>query len=109
MIDDFVIDYCKTVRASDFVLKDEDCSSSRKGKRQYLGEEKNRDLLNHLDEYFEKRVAVPRMRRGEYQEIETLFGEEALLFAQYLRDEKAHWNPRQTKLPRKPILDKAPR
>jgi len=31
---------------------------------------------------------------GEQQEIETLISEEALLFAQYLRDEKEKWAPR---------------
>ena len=94
LIDDFVIDYCKTVKASNFVLKDEDCSANRKGKRQYLGEEKNRDLLSHLEKYFEKRVAIPRMRRGECQEIETLISEEAMLLAKYLRNERQTWVPR---------------
>jgi len=94
LIDDFAIDYCRSVKASDFVLKDEDCSANRKGKRQYLSEEKNKDLLNYLDKYFEKRVAVPRMRRGGYQEIETLINEEALLLAMYLRNERKEWRPR---------------
>jgi hypothetical protein len=31
---------------------------------------------------------------GEQQEIETLISEEALLFAQYLRNEKKNWIPR---------------
>jgi CRISPR-associated protein Cas1 len=94
LIDDFAIEYCKNVKASDFVLKDEDCSANRKGKRQYLNEAKNRDLLNRLNRYFERRVAVSRMRRGEHQEIETLISEEALLFAMYLRNEKPTWTPR---------------
>jgi CRISPR-associated protein Cas1 len=87
LIDDFVIEYCRTVDSKDFVLKDEDCSVNRKGKRQYLSEAKNTDLLNRLDKHFGKRVAIPRIRRGEHQEIETLINEEALLFAKYLRDE----------------------
>jgi CRISPR-associated protein Cas1 len=94
LIDDFAIEYCKNVKASDFVLKEEDCSVNRKGKRQYLNEAKNRDLLNRLDEYFERRVAISRMRRGEHQEIETLISEEALLFAMHLRDERPTWRPR---------------
>jgi CRISPR/Cas system-associated endonuclease Cas1 len=94
LIDDFVIQYCKNVEPSDFVLKDEDCSANRKGKRQYLNEAKSRDLLNHLNKYFEKQVAISRMRRGEHQEIETLINEEALLFASYLRDERPNWTPR---------------
>lgn len=75
-------------------LKDEDCSVNRKGNRQYLSEAKNRDFLNRLNKYFEKKVAIARMRRGEHQEIETLVNEEALLFAQYLRNEKKSWVPR---------------
>jgi CRISPR-associated protein Cas1 len=94
LIDDFVIEYCRTVQASDFILEEEDCSPNRKGKRQYLNEAKNRDLLDRLNRYFEKRVAIPRMRRGEHQEIETLISEEALLFARYLRDERQTWVPR---------------
>jgi hypothetical protein len=31
---------------------------------------------------------------GKKQEIETLISEEALLFAQYLRNEKENWIPR---------------
>jgi hypothetical protein len=94
LIDDFVIEYCKTVDSGDFVLKEEDCSANRKGKRQYLNEMKTRDLLNRLNKYFEKKVCIPRIRRGKRQEIETLIAEEALRFAEYLRDEKPSWNPR---------------
>jgi CRISPR/Cas system-associated endonuclease Cas1 len=98
LVDDFAVGYCRSVKASDFVLKTEDYSVNRRGKRQYLDETKNRDLLNHLSRYFEKRVAIPRMRRGEHQEIETLISEEAFLFAKYLRGEKTHWNPRIVEL-----------
>jgi len=94
LIDDFAIEYCRSVRVDDFVLKEEDCSANRKGKRQYLSETKNKDLLNRLDKYFEKTIAVPRIRRGEHQEIETLISEEASLFAQYLRNERQTWVPR---------------
>jgi CRISPR-associated protein Cas1 len=101
LIDDFVINYCKTVSCADFVLKDEECSANRKGKRQYLNETKNRDLLNRLNKYFEGKVAVSRIRRGKSQEIETLISEEAFLFAQYLRDERESWNPRIVDLSQK--------
>jgi len=65
LIGNFVIEYCKTVRATDFVLREEEYSASRKGKRQYLDDAKN-NMLNCLDKYFEKKVAVPRMRRGKH-------------------------------------------
>jgi CRISPR/Cas system-associated endonuclease Cas1 len=94
LIDDFAIGYCRSVKSSDFVLKTEDYSVNRKGKRQYLNEKKNRDLYNRLNRYFETRVTLPRIRRGEHQEIETLITEEALQFARYLRSERGTWNPR---------------
>jgi hypothetical protein len=37
---------------------------------------------------------VARALMGEQQEIETLISEEALLFTQYLRNEKHQWIPR---------------
>lgn len=94
LIDDFVIEYCQKIEAKDFILKDENYSKSRKGKREYLNERKNRELLALLNKYFEKKVAIPRMRRGEHQEIETLINEEAFLFAKYLRGERPTWHPR---------------
>jgi hypothetical protein len=39
-------------------------------------------------------VNVPRIMRGESQEIETLINEEALLFAKFLRNETKEWKPR---------------
>jgi len=75
-------------------LKAEDCSSNRKGKRQYPGEEKTRDLINRLNRYFETRVDIPQIKRGKKQEIETLINEEAMLFAKYLRNERQAWVPR---------------
>jgi CRISPR/Cas system-associated endonuclease Cas1 len=94
LIDDFIIEYCKDVRANDFVLKAEDYSTNRKGERQYLSEERTDDLMIKLSRYFETRVEIPRIRRGEEQQIETLISEEAMLFAMHLRNERQTWNPR---------------
>jgi CRISPR/Cas system-associated endonuclease Cas1 len=94
LIDDFVVEYCKSVEASDFVLKTEDYSVNRKGKRQYLNDKMQREYLKKLNAHFQSKVEIPRIRKGEHQEIETLINEEALLFAQYLRDEKPSWHPR---------------
>jgi CRISPR/Cas system-associated endonuclease Cas1 len=99
LIDDFVIQICIKLKKKDFTVKSEDYSSNRKGKRQYLNEEKSRDLLHRLNKYFEKKVAIPRMRRGAHQGVETLISEETLLFAEYLRDEKPTWDPRIVALP----------
>ena len=40
---------------------------------------------------FTSKVDIPRIKVGNKQEIETLFSEEAYLFAKYLRKE---WKPR---------------
>jgi hypothetical protein len=94
LVDDFIIEYCKKVKASGFVLKTWDYFANRKGKRQHLNEEKTRDLINRLNRYFETRVDIPRIRRGKRQKIETLISEEAFILAQYLRKERQTWNPR---------------
>jgi len=43
-----------------------------------------------LMSYFVRTVKIPRIKRGEKQELETLINEEALLFAKYLRNEKKY-------------------
>jgi CRISPR-associated endonuclease Cas1 len=93
LIDDYVIGYCRNLRKKDFVLKGEDYSD-KKGKREYLNDVQTDIFMKNLDRLFEDKVRVPRMGRGEQQELETLINEEALLFAQYLRNEKQQWNPR---------------
>jgi hypothetical protein len=88
---------CEFVKRDYFVLKDEDFGFYRKGKREYLKEDKNRAFVKGLNEYFASTVEVPRMRRGRKQKIETLINE-ALLFARYLREEMPTWNPRMVAL-----------
>jgi len=55
-------------------------------------------LIGELNRYFETEVNIPRIRKGERQEIETLIDEEAFLFAKYLRGERPSWNPRIVEL-----------
>jgi hypothetical protein len=87
-----------TLRKSDLVLKNEDLPPNRKGKREYLKEQKNNDFIKKLNKHFTSIVEVPRIRVGERQEIETLISEEAFLFAKYLRGEKTQWIPRIAEL-----------
>jgi hypothetical protein len=47
-----------------------------------------RDLMKKLDEFFESKVEIPRMRVGKKQAIETLINKRALLLAKYLRNER---------------------
>jgi hypothetical protein len=50
--------------------------------------------MRELEKYFESKVGIPLIRHGKRQRFETLINEEALLFAQFLRDEKTDWTPR---------------
>jgi hypothetical protein len=69
-------------------------SNNRKGKREFLNDSITNGLVKDLNKYFQSKVDVSRVRMGKHQEIETLINEEALLFAQYLRNEKQSWVPR---------------
>lgn len=94
LIDDFVIQYCKNVHKRDFVVKPEALSKGKIGKREYLNDLDTRDFMNSLNKYFEMVVEIPRIKFGKRQTLETLINEEALLLAQYLRNETQGWNPR---------------
>jgi CRISPR-associated protein Cas1 len=94
LIDDFVIEYCRKLSRKDFTVKSEDFSTKRKGKREYLNDSQTHDFVKALNQYFQSKIRIPRVRMGEQQEIETLINEEALLFAQYLRNERQTWIPR---------------
>ena len=94
LTDDFVIQYCQTLGKKDFTVKSEDFSTKRKGKREYLNDLQTRGLVKGLNQYFQSKVRIPRIRMGDKQEIETLISEEALLFAMFLRDERPSWKPR---------------
>jgi CRISPR-associated protein Cas1 len=99
LVDDFVIEYCRHLGKDDFIMKSEDFSNGRKGKREYLNDSETRCLVKGLNQYFQSKVNAPRIRMGEQQEIETLINEEALLFAMFLRNERQSWTPRIAELP----------
>lgn len=94
LIDDFVIQYCRKLNRKDFTVKSEDFSTKRKGKREYLNDSQTHDFVKALNQYFQSKINIPRVRMGEQQEIETLINEEALLLAMYLRNERQPWIPR---------------
>ena len=98
LVDDFVIQYCQGLGKNDFVMKNENYSSSRKGKREFLSDSITNSLVKNLNQHFKNIVTIPRIRMGKRQEIETLICEEALLFAQHLRNETQTWIPRIAKL-----------
>jgi hypothetical protein len=80
------------------MMKTEDFSTNRKGKREYINDSLTHSLMGSLNDYFKTKVEIPRIRIGKTQEIETLINEEALLFAMYLRNERQTWSPRTTTL-----------
>ena len=69
-------------------------SRKRRGKREYLNDTQNRQLMKQLDYFFETTVEVPRIKIGKRQTIETLISEETLLLAKFLRNERKMWIPR---------------
>jgi CRISPR/Cas system-associated endonuclease Cas1 len=90
LVDDFVIQYCRDLQKKDFTMKNEDFSTNRKGKREYLNDSLTHSLTKSLNEYFKTKVEIARIRMGKSQEIETLISEEAFLLAMYLRNENKH-------------------
>jgi hypothetical protein len=75
-------------------MKTEDMTRNKKGKRVYLNNVQNRDLMKQLNEFFESFIEVPRIKVGKRQTIGSFINEEALLLAKFLRDERTIWIPR---------------
>lgn len=61
-----------------------------------MNNQKTSDFTRKLYDYFDSTVEVERIRHCRRQTVETLINEEALLLAQYLRDENETWSPRIT-------------
>jgi len=65
LVDDFVIQYCRKLQRKDFIMKIEDFSTNKKGKREYLIDSLTSGLVQGLNEYFETKVEISRIRLGE--------------------------------------------
>jgi len=98
IIDAFLIDFSQNLKPKDFIVKTEWYSTNRLGKRQVLGRERTKELTEKLNQLFETKVEIPRIKHGNKQELETLINEECLLFAKYLRNEIPQWKPRLPQL-----------
>jgi len=94
LIDNFIIEFSQNLKPKDFILKTEWFSVNRLGKRQVLNREKTKELTQKLNQYFERKVEISRIRHGSKQTIETLINEEAMLLGKYLRSEIPQWKPR---------------
>jgi hypothetical protein len=58
------------------------------GKRIHLCKFETDSLAEGLNNLFNRKVEIPRIKHGERQTLDTLINEEALLLARYLRNEK---------------------
>jgi CRISPR-associated protein Cas1 len=93
LVDDFLIEFCQKLKPKDFKTKKEEWNG-KISKRIYLKTSLTNDLTNRLHDHFRKDVKIPRIKRGEKQELETLINEEAMLLGKYLRNERDSWTPR---------------
>jgi len=94
LIDDYLIERCKKMHKSDFVVVTDFMMKLKMGKKIHLCEYKTDDLAEGLNNLFDKVVEIPRIKHGNKQTLDTLINEEFLLFAKYLRNERTSWNPR---------------
>lgn len=94
LIDDFLIERCQKLRKKDFVLVTDFMIHLKMGKKIHLKEYETDSLAEDLTAFFDRFVDVERIKVGKRQTIDTLIGEEALLFAKFLRHEKERWIPR---------------
>ena len=97
VVNHFLITYCRKLNENDFEWKD-DIHAGIKGKRAFLNHEKNVEFLNLLENYFETKVNVPRVKHGNKQELESVINEEAMLLASFIRGKRI-WEPRSVPLP----------
>lgn len=84
----------KNLKSKDFIVKTEDLTRDKKGKRVYLNDIQTKELTKKLNEFLESFVEVLGIRVGNRQTIETLINEETLLLAKFLRNEQRTWIPR---------------
>ena len=90
LIDDFLIKFCKPLRARDFGAK----KHGNVTKRIYLSDGKTSVMVGKLYKYFNKRVNIPSVKRGKRQKISTLISQEAHVIKRYLHGYEDEWEPR---------------
>jgi len=98
LIDDFMFDYVQGLKPKDFTRKQVQTTRKRKGSREYLNNVKTKVMMRELNDYFDTKIELPRIRSGKRQRIETLINEEAMLLAKYIRNESKTWVTRTPEL-----------
>jgi hypothetical protein len=76
------------VAVTDFIM------NLRMGKKIHLCEYETDELADALNSLFNRVVAIPRIRHGFKQTLDTLISEEALLLSKYLINDSEKWFPR---------------
>ena len=71
LIDDVLIDFCRKMNPKDFIVKTENSTRKKKGKREYLNNIETRELMTKLEVYFESMVEVPRIKVGKRQALQV--------------------------------------
>ena len=61
------------------------------GKRVHLCKYETSELAEDVNNLFERKVEIPRVKHGNLQTIDTLINKETLLLTKYLRNEKVLW------------------
>jgi len=93
LVDDFLVGFSRNLKPRDFEAKTE-MFKGKRGKRIYLKRPKTKELTVGLQEFFLRKVDVPRFRHGNKQEIESLINEEAVLLSLFLRGKRESRIPR---------------
>jgi hypothetical protein len=86
--------YAFVVTQKNFMLVTNFMMDLKMRKKIHLKEYETDSLAEDLNKFFDSVVNVERIRVGNWQTINTLISEEALLFAKYWRKEKSVWMPR---------------
>ena len=98
LIDDLLIERCQRYKKKDFVAVTDFMMNLRMGKKIHLCEYETNELADALNDMFKRVVAIPRVRHGFKQRLDTLISEEAILLAKYLRRDNESWSPRTINL-----------
>jgi CRISPR/Cas system-associated endonuclease Cas1 len=94
LIDYYLIERSRNLHKRDFVLVTDFMMRLEMGKRIHLCEYETDDLADSLNELFERKVEIARIRHGSRQSLDTLINGEALLLGMHLRNERKDWIPR---------------
>ena len=57
------------LKPSDFTTKDVQASKNRKGKREYLNDQKTNEMMRELNDYFDTKIEIPLIRYESDKEL----------------------------------------